>query len=134
MISTAKEFVELLSSNEVLPQRRLVLEEASEHTWFEILNTYPEYTISVIRNKTIPLSILRHLSSHPDPSIRWEVATKRKLDRELFESLANDPDEDVRIRIAYNKKTPYEILERLSRDQSLRVAEVARSRLTSGNE
>lgn len=129
MISTAKEFAELFSSSDYSQQNRVTHDEALEHTWFEILDLYPEFTIWVIRNKTVPLSVLKRLSNHPDTEVRRTVASKRKLNPELFDKLANDADEDVRIRIAYNKKAPRYILEKLSNDPSVRVAEVAKNRL-----
>jgi hypothetical protein len=88
-------------------------------------------TVWVIRNKTVPLSVLHHLAGHPDPRIRWEVATKRKLDVELFALLSQDDDETVRRRVALNRNAPKHLLERLANDDSDWVAEAARERLGS---
>jgi hypothetical protein len=129
MISSAKEFVELRTSKVPEHQRRAVYDSASEEVWFEVLSKFPEMTVWVICNKTVPLRVLRHLASHPDPHVRWTVATKRKLDDGLFDILSRDSDARVRERVAYNRKTPRHILERLVRDESEHVAEIAHRRL-----
>ena len=129
MISTVEEFSRLLASQNPEDYQRLRSDIASDEVWSDILEKLPEATIWVVRNKTIPLGILRILAKHEDVKIRWEVATKRKLDEELFEILSKDNNETVRVRVAYNKRTPKNILERLAGDGSKLVAEIASSRL-----
>jgi len=129
MITSAKEFSELCASMKSEDQHRAAHDSAPEAVWFEVLSNYPENTIWIIHNKTVPLSVLHHLAKHPDPKIRWAVALKRKLDESLFIDLSEDIDEDVRRQIAYNTKTPTFIIEKLAQDMSERVAEVARERL-----
>ena len=129
MIWSAEEFVRLRISDRPEEYRRSVLEEASEEVWIDIIQHYPEMKIWVIRNKTIPLSILRLLSNDSDNHVRGEVAMKRKLDNELFEKLAHDEDEAVRAHIACNRKTPIEILILLSTDAKKIVRDAAQKRL-----
>jgi len=129
MITTAKEFIALNESDDPEEKYRATHDSASENVWLDVLDKYPDAAFWVIHNKTIPVSILRILAKSTDPHIRWAVASKRKLDRELFEELARDEDEDVRRQIAYNKKTPHDILINLAKDLNESVAEVARNRL-----
>jgi hypothetical protein len=83
----------------------------------------------VAHNKTVPLEILRVLAADSDPSVRYAVAFKRKLDDAMFEALAADGDEEVRQRVAYNPKAPISVLERLAADASAFVSVVAAERL-----
>lgn len=129
IINSAAEFVALRTSELPEEQWKAAHEPASDETWLEVINTYPDMRRWVVRNKTIPLSILEILSVSDDRNVRSEVATKRKLSPTLFSRLAADPDASVRERIAYNSKVPTSILEQLTSDENEEVATVARKRL-----
>lgn len=129
MIESAEEFVNLRSSSNPLEYERAASEQAPTHVWMDVIEHYPDMKIWVIRNKTVPLNILRLLSDDPNSNIRAAIADKRKLDEDLFEKLSQDKDESVRQRIAYNKKTPLKILEKLSSDAEEMVRSVATNRL-----
>lgn len=129
MIHSAEEFVRLRASQNPSEYRISANDRASEMTWLEVIKNHPDMKIWVIRNKTVPLSILRLLSDDPDPEIRSAIADKRKLDNKLFLRLAQDEDESVRQRIAYNKKTPTDVLKKLASDKSSRISETAKERL-----
>ena len=131
MINSAEEFVELRCSEIQEEYSRANEESALMETWLDVIGRYPEMREWVARNKAVPLEILRVLAGDPDRAIRFAVASKRKLDRALFDSLSRDADEGVRQRIAYNQKTPHEILERLSADESALVRSVASQRLSA---
>lgn len=129
MINSAKEFISLLESKDLNQQKRTRYENASEKVWFEIIESFPDHINDVVLNKTLPITVLRYLSKHSDPKIRWQVAIKRQLDIGLFEELAGDPDDSVRERIAYNRKAPKQVIEKLSHDSIERVAVIAKERL-----
>lgn len=126
MIHTAEEFMKLLKSEDKEDYHRLRFDEATDAVWFDILKKYPEATTWVILNKTVSIHILRYLAESDNPEIRREVASKRKLDTDLFEKLANDPDEGVRAQVANNKKVPKSILDRLIDDPDSQVSEAAK--------
>lgn len=125
MISSAKEFVELREQNDV----RAVHDQAPEAVWREVLRVFPMFKEWVVRNKTVPLSILSDLANDPDPRVRFEVAAKRKCPASILERLAHDADESVRLRVAYNAKTPKPLLEQLRHDSSGLVAKAVEERL-----
>ncbi len=62
-------------------------------------------------------------------NVRFAVAQKRKLSKNLFEKLARDSDESVRLAIACNKKTPIDILETLLFDDWTQIQEAVKKRL-----
>jgi hypothetical protein len=129
MIESAEEFVRLRTSTIPEEYRRAAHEAAAEGVWDDVLERFPEMTEWVIHNKTVPLDILRRLSTSPDSRVRWSVAIKRKLDRALFEALAQDEDENVRHAIVWNRKTPPDIVEKLASDSSLFVATAAQEKI-----
>ena len=104
MIESAKEFIDLRMSEVKEEYDRSAQEEASLETWHELVSEYPEMREWVAHNKTVPLEILEKLSCDRDAKVRWVVATKRKLSKELQLALAQDSDESVRLRIAFNAK------------------------------
>jgi hypothetical protein len=57
------------------------------------------------------------------------VASKRKLDAELFALLAADPDPSVRHRVVCNTKVPAQLLHELSHDPDPFVRDAAAERL-----
>lgn len=125
MISSAQEFIELRECNDP----RAACDEAPETVWGDVLRLFPMFKEWVVRNKTVPVSILSHLAEDPDPRIRSEIATKRKCPTAVLERLARDPGESVRLRVAYNAKTPVSRLESLRRDASQQIVQVVEDRL-----
>jgi hypothetical protein len=125
-IREAREFKELC---DIDSDTSFAHQQASEEVWLEILQKYPEITMAVASNKTIPDSIIERLSRSEDFEIRWTIATKRRLSRKLFDRLAADPDSSVRHRITCNPKAPKEILRQLTNDTDEMVADSARRKL-----
>ena len=125
MIKTADEFVKLLDAND----RRAVYEEAPGDVWDELVDSRPELRVWVVRNKTVPLGLLRRLADDPDPLVRHAVAMKRKCDQPLLEKLARDICDLVRMRVAWNAKTTAATLKVLANDRDPNVAEAAKQRL-----
>jgi hypothetical protein len=102
MITSAAAFFKLRTSEDPAEQARATHEEAPEQIWRDVIAEHPALKIWVVRNKTVPLSILRILARDPDARIRREVAGKRKLDAALFALLAADDDESVRFAVRNN--------------------------------
>jgi len=71
-------------------------DEAADEVWVDILSKYPELSRLVVANSTISLNILSHLSRDGDWMARCDVATKRRISREIFERLAYDVHSGVR--------------------------------------
>jgi len=132
MIESAEEFVYLRNSEVIEEYGRAANEEASLDTWQEVIMRYPEMKKWVAHNKSVPLEILRILAADSDRDVRWVVATKRKLSKELQLQLARDCDEGVRNRIAYNTKAYKEPLELLTHDNFESTKKKAIERLGSG--
>ena len=133
MIQNAEEFVRLRNSEIQEEYTRAAFESISEEIAREVIQKYPDMAIWVVRNKTVPLSILETLAEHPDHMVRAEVASKRKLSRALFEKLALDEVDAVRTSLIANRKLPFDILQQLTRDDDPRVAEMAQRRLKERN-
>ena len=129
MIISAEEFVQLRTSDKPAEYRRATHDNAPLEVWYSILEQFPEMTIWVIHNKTVPLEILSVLLEYPDPDVRSGIARKRKLSDEMFRILAQDTDETVRHAIANNRKVPKKILMQLASDPSEFVATTAKERL-----
>lgn len=105
--------------------------EAADEVWVEVLSRYPALSRFVAANSTISMNILSHLSCSGDWMTRCDVATKRRIGREIFERLASDAHPGVRQAIACNPKAPIDILKRLANDADELVAEAAKERLGS---
>lgn len=131
MLQSAEEFVILRTSDNPAEYHRAAHDEAPEAVWLDTIRRFPDMKIWVVRNKTVPLSMLYVLASDADPHVRWEVATKRKLDAHLFDLLSRDPDEGVRHCLACNRKIPLAVLQRLAADDSPFVRDVAVERLAT---
>ncbi|MGR4862908.1 hypothetical protein [Caulobacter sp. LARHSG274] len=125
MIETAEEFARLRVSQEAADCHRAANAPASLEVWLDVIERFPELKVWVAHNKTAPVEVLRRLAEDADPEVRFAVATKRKLDRPLFELLSQDVDDGVRARIAWNAKTPEDIRQRLAADPSPLVSEAA---------
>ncbi|MBA4013865.1 MAG: hypothetical protein C0481_18540 [Phenylobacterium sp.] len=128
MIDSADEFQRLRTSDDLDEQRRAALDAASEETWIEVIERFPDMREWVAINKTVPLKILRVLAADANVRVRFAVAAKLKLDRELFEKLVRDPDESVRARVAYNPRVPSDLLALLTHDPEKFVAAASRER------
>ena len=126
MISSAQEFVDLRQRNDP----RAAHDNASDTVWRDVLRLFPEFKEWVIRNKTVPDSVLCYLANDPDPGIRSEIATKRKCPPTILELLSHDTEESVRMRVAYNAKTPNHLLEVLRHDPCGLVAKAVEDRLS----
>lgn len=118
MITTAEEFIKLRSSERPEEYARAAQEEASSQTWEEIIEKYPDYKKWVIHNKTVPIEILEKLAKDSNPSIRAEVARKRKINDVIFQILAADKNENVRYALACNSKLTVDKLQQIKKDGS----------------
>lgn len=129
MIESADEFYKLRNSDSPDEYNRAAREEATEEVWIDVLEKFHDMKIWVIHNKTVPISILRRLSEDSDEKIRFAIASKRKLDFELFDKLSTDTSELVRGTLAGNPKCPDMILGRLAQDEDEWIVSVAKERL-----
>jgi hypothetical protein len=129
MIESADQFVLLRTSEDIELYQRAANESATEGTWQEVIEKYPDMRVWVARNKTVPLNILEILSRDDNADARYAVAMKRKSGHDILQRLAQDPDESVRLRVALNPKTPKAVLEQLLHDKWFRVVEEAKNRL-----
>jgi hypothetical protein len=129
MIESADQFVLLRTSEDPELYQKAANDSATEETWREVIERYPDMRIWVARNKTVPSSILETLSHDENVDVRYAVAMKRKVGQDILQRLAQDSDESVRLRVALNPKTPKVILEQLLQDKWSRVVEEAQNRL-----
>jgi hypothetical protein len=129
MIESADQFVLLRTSEDIELYQKAANDSATEETWSEVIEKYPDMKVWVARNKTIPMSILETLSRDENADVRYAVAMKRKSSQDILQRLSQDSDESVRLRVALNPKTSKIILEQLLNDQWSRVVEEARNRL-----
>ena len=129
MITSAREFLELRSSEDPDSYRRAASEPAPPDVWQELIAEHPPSRFWVAHNKTVPLAVLRQLAGDEDPRVRTMVAMKRKLDEETFRALAVDLDAGVRMMVARNAKTPVAVLQALLADSWPAISELARDRL-----
>jgi hypothetical protein len=118
MIESAQEFIRLRNSEIPAEYNRSAHEEASDQTWLDVIDNFPEYKIWVVHNKTVPLSILEKLVSDFDPNVRCEIARKRKVNQLIISILSVDKDEQVRIALASNTKIRTSDLVKINRQGS----------------
>ncbi len=130
MINSAKEFVDLRTSERPDEYQRAARESAPLEVWIEVVGKYPEMKEWVARNKTVPTEVLEQLATDVNPRIRVAVAMKNKLSKDLMLMLAKDSDSSVRERIAYNKNASDEVLRLLAQDTVVSVSEAARQQLS----
>lgn len=130
MINSAKEFVDLRTSEHPEEYLRAARESAPLEVWFDVVGKYPEMKEWVARNKTVPMRVLEQLAVDVDARVRVAVAMRNKLSKDLMLTLAEDPDPSVRERIAYNKNASDEVLRLLAHDTVVRVSDAARHRLS----
>jgi len=81
VIESAEEFVRLRSSVDPAEYHRAAQEEASESTWLEVIDRFPDMRFWVAHNKTVPLSVLEILRHDPDDRVRHMVTSKRSWAR-----------------------------------------------------
>ena len=129
MITSAKEFIRLRTSEDKEDYDRAAMEEAPSNVWWELVRDHPEMRSWVAHNKTVPLEVLETLAGDADPAVRGVVARKRKASPEILARLAEDPDSGVRFAVACNRSTPPRILRLLLADDWEAVAKAARERL-----
>jgi hypothetical protein len=129
MISSAREFLDLLDSEPRDIRRRAVFDSAPLAIWLEIISNYPASRRSVAWNKTIPTEVMEILARDPDWRLRHDVAAKRKAPPPLLEQLSVDPEPMVREAVASNPKAPETLLRRLLQDPEPLVRAAAASRL-----
>ena len=130
MINSAREFVDLRTSDRPEEYLRAARESAPLEVWFDVLEKYPAMKVWVARNKTVPMQVLQQLAIDVDPRVRFAVAMKNKLSEVLILMLANDSDPSVRKRIAYNKNASDDVLRLLGQDSVNGVSEAARRQLS----
>ena len=130
MIHTAEEFARLRRSDVPAEYQRAASEEAPVDVWLSVIDQFPDLREWVAHNKTVPLPVLELLARDPSASVRFTVASKRKLSHELQILLVTDPDSSVRHGLARNAKCEPEVLQRLAEDSESFVREVASKRLS----
>jgi len=118
MIETADEFIRLRQSDNMDEQHRAGHDTADISVWMDVIKSYPDFKIWVIRNKTIQIEILEILCTDKDPNVRSEVARKRKINDTIFNLLCVDPDENVRYSLMWNTKLTLEKIKTIKVDDS----------------
>jgi hypothetical protein len=81
VIRSAEEFVCLRTSDDPDEYGRAAHDEASEDTWRDVVERFPDMRFWVAQNKTVPLSILETLRHDPDERVRSMVRAKRSWAR-----------------------------------------------------
>jgi hypothetical protein len=79
VIESADQFVLLRTSEDPELYQKAATDSATEETWREVIERYPEMRIWVARNKTVPSSILEVLSHDENADVRYTVAMKRNF-------------------------------------------------------
>lgn len=130
MITSAKEFIRLRTSELKEEYDCAANDQAPLDVWWELVRNHPDMKVWVVHNKTVPLEILYALSTDQDTTVRGAVARKRKASFEILERLAHDPDASVRYAVACNKNTPPPILKMLLGDKWDVVTEKVKARLS----
>src|ERR1700753_1817085 len=129
MFESIEDYEFLMETDVRDEERRLKWASASEETWREIIERYPEYRATVAVNVTLPASIQLILAKDEDERVRMELAGRRRLSPEVFEILAADAAQSVRCRVCYNRKLPESLLVKLLEDPDSWVEECAREGL-----
>lgn len=130
MIVSAEQFVELRLSEKQEEYLRAANDSADLAVWLEIVERYPAMKVWVVRNKTVPLEVLRKLAQDPDSTVRAAVATKNKLPIDIMKLLSEDTDSVVRQCVVYNKNASPEILRSLTRDPVTLISDAAHLQLS----
>lgn len=90
MIESADQFVLLQTSENPELYQKAANDSATEETWREVIEKYPDMRVWVARNKTVPSSILEILSHDKNADVRYAVAMKRKAGQDILQRLAQD--------------------------------------------
>ncbi|MBX3618649.1 MAG: hypothetical protein KF891_01460 [Rhizobacter sp.] len=129
MIESAKAFLQLLEA-EPPEAFRLAWVEAPVQVWWDVLDRYPQLSVWVAANFTIPDEIVAHLARHGSTQARTAVASRASLPEALLMLLAHDKDELVRLRVAFNRHATPGVLGVLAGDVCVVVSMHAQARLT----
>ena len=81
VIDSAEEFVRLRTSDAPADYNRAARDEASENTWHDIIERFPDMRFWVAQNKTVPLSVLEVLRNDADERVQHMVTSKRSWAR-----------------------------------------------------
>lgn len=81
VIESAEEFVRLRTSDDPAEYNRAAQEQATESTWHDVIERFPDMRFWVAQNKTVPLSVLEILRQDPDDRVRHLVTSKRSWAR-----------------------------------------------------
>jgi len=76
VIESAEEFVRLRTSRDQSEYSRAARDDATEATWLEIIEKFPDMRFWVAQNKTVPLRILEVLRHDEDRQVRNIVRAK----------------------------------------------------------
>ena len=71
----------LRTSEDPAEYNRAAHDEASESTWREVIERFPDMRFWVAQNKCVPLSVLEILRHDPDGRVRHMVTSKRSWAR-----------------------------------------------------
>ena len=129
MITSAKEFLDLMRSEDPDDYQRFRYDEAPIEIWREVITDYPLASEWVVRNKTSPVEILRELAKDTRSLVRGEVAMTRRITEDIQELLAYDSNYSVRHTLANNSKVADRILSILSQDSDEFVRNAANQRI-----
>jgi hypothetical protein len=81
MIESADEFLRLRTSEDPAEYNRAAAEAATEQTWLDAIERFPEMRFWVAQNETVPLSVLEILRHDSDERVRHMVTSKRSWAR-----------------------------------------------------
>lgn len=76
VIESAEEFLRLRTSEDPDEYGRAAQDQASEDTWRDVIDRFPEMRVWVAQNKTVPLTVLEELRNDPDVRVRSMVRAK----------------------------------------------------------
>jgi hypothetical protein len=80
-IESAEEFVRLGTSEDPVEYSRAAQDEATESTWRDVIERFPDMRFWVAQNKRVPLSVLEVLRHDADENVRQMVTNKRSWAR-----------------------------------------------------
>ena len=125
MITSAAEFVALRCSTNPDDYRRSAREDASEETWRQVIEQWPEMRRWVAHNKTIPESIVRELFKRNDEEVKFVLAMKRSTPTDILDTLATDESDSIRLAVARHPEVSKSTLELLMNDDWEEVRRIA---------
>lgn len=128
-IESAEHFVQLRQSDDPAEYRIATWGEASEPTWFDVIERYPAMRRWVAQNKTLPEPVRIELARDTDVRVRYAIATTPGLEISVLAILVNDMDASIRRAIVTHEALPIEALEELIQDSDPDVAADAAEQL-----